>query len=102
MFILNNREVEDYEVYNLTPMYSITLTPSSIKEIREYNKSHSYNDFNLECEDGLYCKSWFLRESQYSYIVNTEKSCGIGNDWYACDSEQLAINKDSLFNILRR
>lgn len=102
MFVLNNRGVNDYEVYNLTPMYSITLTPASIKEIRNYNRQTSYNDFNFDCEDGLYCKSLFLRHSDYSYIVNIDKSCGMSNDWYACDSEQLAANKDSLFNVLRR
>ena len=83
-------------------MYSITLTPSTISEIRKYNKKNSYNDFNLDCDNGLYCKSNFLRNSEFTDIVNKGKSCGIDNDWYACDDEQLGKDKDSLFNILRR
>ena len=101
-FIINNRKVSDYNVYNLEPMYSITLTPSTISEIRKYNKKNSYNDFNLDCDNGLYCKSNFLRNSEFTDIVNKGKSCGIDNDWYACDDEQLGKDKDSLFNILRR
>lgn len=44
-----------------TPMYSFTITPSEVKEIREYNKKHSYNDFNLTCDNnGEHCLSTFL------------------------------------------
>lgn len=87
-FINNNRGVDSYDVYNLTPMYDITLTPSDIKEIRKYNKNHSYNDFTLNCENGLYCTSTFLRDS-FQSLVNTENSCAwnsIGEStWYDCD-----------------
>ena len=37
---LNNKSVE--------PLYHFELTPDNIKEIRSYNKEHSYNDFNLK------------------------------------------------------
>lgn len=96
LFITKNREVNDYEVYNLTPMYSITLTPSDIKSIREYNKKNSYSDFNLECENGLYCRSNFLRNSNFSHIVNIDNSCAMGNDWYACDSTLLGDARNNL------
>lgn len=45
-----------------TPMYSFTLTPSSIKSIRNYNKENPYNDSSkLECdEDTGYCLSPFI------------------------------------------
>ena len=37
-YILNNRGVANYSVYNLTPMYEITLTPGMMKLFRKYNK----------------------------------------------------------------
>lgn len=79
-YILNNRNVNDYNVYNLTPLYTITLTPSDIKEIRQYNKKHSYNDFNLTCTDGYNCLSKFLWED-FNEIVDTGKSCAKSSGW---------------------
>lgn len=67
------------DVYSKKPLYSITLTPSSIKQIRDYNKKNSYDDFNLICSNGEACYSIFLRN--YSKIVNTNKSnCYNAND----------------------
>ena len=67
------------DVYSKKPLYSITLTPSSIKQIRDYNKKNSYDDFNLICSNGEACYSIFLRN--YSKIVNTNKSnCYNPND----------------------
>ena len=40
-YIVNNRDVKEYDVYKLDPMYEITLTPSLIKEIKAYNKSQN-------------------------------------------------------------
>lgn len=97
--ITNNRDVSDYEVYNLTPMYTITLTPSDIKEIREYNKENSYADFTLECTKGLYCRSTFLRNS-FPQIVNTSNSCA-WNSWYGCDSKTLADYRDYFLNRMK-
>ena len=68
-------------VYSKKPLYSITLTPSSIKQIRDYNKKNSYDDFNLTCSNGEACYSAFLRSAEYSKIVNTNKSnCYNAND----------------------
>ena len=47
---------------NDKPMYSFTLNSSDIKNIREYNKSNSYDKFNLKCSNGVYCLSDFLTE----------------------------------------
>ena len=51
--------------YNQTgdgPKYTITLTPSIIKEIRDYNKETSYDDFKFTCDnEGNNCKSDFLK-----------------------------------------
>ena len=69
------------DVYSKKPLYSITLTPSSIKQIRDYNKKNSYDDFNLTCSNGEACYSAFLRSAEYSKIVNTNKSnCYNAND----------------------
>ncbi len=70
-YITNNRNVSGEEVYNLTPLYKITLTPARIKEIRNYNKALvddkiSYGDFNLSCdskEQGRYCISNFIHHT---------------------------------------
>ena len=32
------------------PIYTIKLTPTNIKEIREYNKNNDYDDFTLKCQ----------------------------------------------------
>ena len=64
------------DVYSKKPLYSITLTPSSIKQIRDYNKKNSYDDFNLICSNGEACYSDFIRT-----YLNTNKSvCANTND----------------------
>ena len=53
----NNSVVENYitsdKVINSDstelPMYSFTLRPSDIQLIREYNKEHSYDEFEMDC-----------------------------------------------------
>lgn len=89
IFINNNRGVKDYEVYNETPMYTITLTPSTIREIRQYNRANSFNDFNMNCENGLYCKSNFLSEFSIKFGIDSSNSCAYGltsNNWYDCNN----------------
>lgn len=77
-FINKNRGVEDYEVYKESPMYEITLTPSLMKTIREYNKKMNakkyqiydeigiagYSDYeSMKCEgNGMKCSSNKIRE----------------------------------------
>lgn len=65
--IITNRQ----DVYTKTPLYSITLTPTDIKKIRQYNATHSYDDFTLQCTNGEACTSTFLRRD-FNTIVNTE------------------------------
>lgn len=71
------------DVYNKTPLYSVTLTPSIIKEIRKYNKNNDYGNVStLQCDDtGNSCYSTFLRNN-FEKIVNINKS--------------LCYNKDSM------
>jgi len=59
--IIKNREVSDYSVYDMEPMYKVTLTPSKMVEIREYNKNKTYSDINLTCTNGVMCRSEFLK-----------------------------------------
>ena len=39
-----------YNKNKTKPIYTITLTPTNIKKIREYNKTHKYDDFTLDCK----------------------------------------------------
>ena len=55
-------------------MYKITLTPSLISSIKQYNESHDMSDYNLECNTaGNECKSNFIRKTYSSYF----SGCGI-------------------------
>ena len=90
-FITENRGVKGYEVYKQDPMYEITLTPSLMKTIREYNKKMNnvkvtvYEGTSLPTtgvagytsQDGLVCKS--NGETCTSKIIRTwgVKGCAI-------------------------
>lgn len=56
-------ERENAEAYGEAE-YSFTLTPANMMKIREYNKNHQYNDFNLVCSEGIDCTSNFLRDGK--------------------------------------
>ena len=79
-FITKNRNVEDYNIYSLTPVYTITLTPSDIKDIRSYNKQNSLNDFDMDCSDGYKCVSKFLWE-KFVKLIDTSESCASATGW---------------------
>lgn len=79
-YITNNRGVKEYNIYNLAPMYTIKLDAKAIRSIRNYNKSNSYDDFNLKCTDGRKCKSTYIRQK----ITGIVSGCGVSSDWYAC------------------
>ena len=80
--IANNRNVKDYNIYNLKPIYTITLTPSTIKEIRNYNKKNSLNNFDMDCSEGYKCMSKFLWE-QFNEIIDGSNSCATSTGWDA-------------------
>ncbi len=72
--ITNNRNVTTEKVYkDLGPLYKITLTPATIKEIRAYNKKTTYDDFNLKCNNGTKCLSDFIRKN----FISKFTGCGI-------------------------
>lgn len=74
-YILNNRGVSRDKLYTQRdPLYKITLTPSLIASIKEYNNTHDMSDYNLQCNSaGLECKSNFIRQTYASYF----SGCGI-------------------------
>lgn len=64
----NSSDIVDPEMMymNVEPMYTITLTPSIMADIRRYNKDHSYDDIELVCNDeNRECYSTFLRNINY-------------------------------------
>lgn len=50
----------DIYTSNKSALYTIELSPSATNKVREYNKTHDYNDFTLDCTDKV-CKSTFLQ-----------------------------------------
>lgn len=73
--ITYNRGVQTNKLYTeRDPLYSMVMTPATIKKIRKYNDTHEYPDFTLECnKTGGKCLSDFLRSEFSSYITG----CGI-------------------------
>lgn len=93
-FIQNNRGVKGNEVYNLTPMYEFILSPTNIRNIRKYNKSlkNNYNDYDMVCENGEYCRSKFLMNGidegyfTFTNIVPQGGTCfgATSTNWESC------------------
>jgi hypothetical protein len=90
-YITNNRGVTADAVYNLEPMYVIDFTGKNkfmLNQIRQYNKTHKYDDFEMACtgKDLLgnsnltECRSTFLREE----IVSIVSGCGMDGNWNKC------------------
>lgn len=57
------------QMYQGDPMYSITLTPKAIKEIRDYNQDNGYDNFELSCGDNQYCTSTVLHNTFGKYLT---------------------------------
>lgn len=91
-YITNNRGVSGKNIYyQKAPMYIIDFTGANklkINEIRKYNATHSYDDFNMVCNNseangvavGTQCKSNFLRTTFRSIV----SGCGVNSDWASC------------------
>ena len=74
------------------PLYSFTLTPNNIKNIRKYNNTHSYDEFLVD-DDG---HSLFIKNLETNHLATFNSSnslCGIET---ICDINQ--IIKDNLKN----
>ena len=74
------------------PLYSFTLTPNNIKNIRKYNNTHSYDEFLVD-DDGhsLFIKN--LETNHHATFNSSNSLCGIET---ICDINQ--IIKDNLKN----
>ena len=83
-YITNNRDVETDAVYSTKPLYTIKLDSSKIKAIREYNKTHAYDDFELDCTEGTgtECISKFLRD--YDLITSGTCKDVTKDNFYSC------------------
>lgn len=69
-YIMNTTN-NSYDKNKTGPKYEITLTPDTIKAIREYNKGKNYDDYTLKCSsDGTNCKSTFLEELSQGKVNN--------------------------------
>ena len=73
-YIRLRRGYKDYEIYQAEPLYVIKLDGEKINAIRTYNKSHNYNDFELECINGENCISKFLRGNAQDFNINLIES----------------------------
>jgi hypothetical protein len=75
-YIQKNRGVNSEAVYNLKPLYVITLNAKNMMKIRSYNNKYSYGYHDLTCESGTgrMCLSNFLRDGKY--ISNLDGECG--------------------------
>ena len=74
-------------MYNKEPLYKITLTPSTLVKIREYNKKiNNYKKLDLTCEPGTgrMCTSGFIRNTEY--LPELEGTCSNINssNYYEC------------------
>lgn len=71
-------------VYSGDPIYVIDLDADDIRTIREYNDTHDYDDFTLECTEGkgTECLSVFLRDND----LITDGTCNTEDrsEFYSC------------------
>ena len=87
-YIYNNRGVKGYAVYNLDPMYDITLTPDIIKKYRAYNKeANRRTGLSLNKNNG---ENGILGYSDFESMICSVEDMG----HYTCTSSLLrGINK---------
>lgn len=64
-----NENLIKEDVFNQEPKYRITLDNRSIRAIRDYNKTNSYDNFDMTCDQGYNCKSNFLREDFMQGVI---------------------------------
>lgn len=61
---------------NVKPLYSFTLTPDNIKNIRKYNSTHSYDEFLVDDSGhSLFIKN--LTNDNYAIFNSSNSLCGI-------------------------
>ena len=89
-YITNNRGVTTTDVYKKTPLYTFELNASTIAKIKEYNRMHSYDDLEFDCNGSTRtaCISKdFVHNTRYGFIDNTGRSSCAGitsSNFYKC------------------
>lgn len=76
--------------YNEEPLYTFVLNSATINAIRNYNDTHKYDDFELDCKknNSLACVSTFVHDPSLSGLVsgtcqfNTSKT-----NFYKCSDD---------------
>ncbi|NLL44297.1 MAG: hypothetical protein GX247_01345 [Mollicutes bacterium] len=93
-----NLNIPERIYFDRKPMYEITLTPSSISEIRRYNRTRNnydgYADFELTCEDntGQKCRSDFIKKFTIEHPIFNTNSCGMYiYDWNKCANDDRGV-----------
>jgi len=90
--VIDNIQKLGNEIWNNKPQYVITLTPSMIKDIKNYNKGTNYLDNSLKCGSNLYCTSNFL---------NGELKDIMGNKYEEYYDKDSTIKLNSLYNYIK-
>ena len=70
------------------------LTPSTIKQIRNYNSTTTYGDYNLICDQGTgrHCISLFLRgepDANGNYLSMSLRSLGAVKVYESCALDEM-------------
>lgn len=78
--VIDKIQSDGKDIWTTEPEFTVTLTPSAIKNIKDYNKNVNYLDVNreaLNCSaDNLNCTSSFLKDSKLVELGITEFSKG--------------------------
>lgn len=81
----------------LEPMYTITLDPSTMMKLRQYNKGRTYSDIELECnEENRECVSKILRNEEYIPEDNLGGACSDSRNYHIMTETYPNITKDYL------
>ena len=96
-YILNNRDVEGEEIYSKDPMYTFILTPSIIKEIRNYNNQNSYADYSGSLDDKTYdfkCNEGTGKNCISDYLSHIIDITGAKNQPGSCVDDKFRTYND--------
>lgn len=97
-YILNNRDVEGEEIYSKDPMYTFILTPSIIREIRNYNNQNSYTDYSGSLGDKTYdfkCNEGTGKNCISDYLSHIIDITGAKNQPGTCVDDKFRTYNDS-------
>ena len=67
--------IKSSQVSEADALYKVHLDSDSIGRIRNYNKSHDYDDDSIECDANGDCSSVFLRKENSNLGLTIEGKC---------------------------